>query len=734
MAKSPQSGDEDKPAKPVPRPRPTRREAPFDLPIFADKEPTLAERELVWAAKAGNTAFASGYPDADKEVRPALLRWLCQNSSDRNLVDPHGIRLFGATIPGKLDLNYLDIAVPLWLRDCEIGRLLLRARTREVGFSGSRFLAGVDAKGAQVDGSWFMDYARVAGTFAINSAVLEGQFNADGAAFAVEEGDAINAQAVKASAWFMDGAHVTGTFNIGGAVLQEVFSAFGATFAVEEGNAINAQAVKAMAWLMRSDSGGKCTKIHGLFDLNHAAIEQVELANAVLLSSEGVALRLDRARIGAFTTKAGFSASGAILAVHADIGRLKLERATLAAHWLATDATKPHELYGEFADCALSAVGAKIGRLDLPRGEAAAQKSATKPRVRGIIDLSRAKIGTLVDFADGWFAPLTRGEDCCEDRLTVAPNAHNGFKQARDIQHIVLDGTEYEFLEHPDGIPGAQRRVNGTIWQRFRHFLTIDHPKFDPPPRQETRRERWWTAVLTWVTSEHPHETPKPVPAPYSPGPKAEPVWKARSRWLMSQSAEELTHRFNPQPWRQLAQTLAHMGYEEDARHIAIRRRIAQRAAEPNLFLRAVSYLLHILANYGFSPWRTVLWSVGLIAVFGLAYGGLGQCWGECPVAFGSGTTARQIIAGDFIGVAGDVLAVAKDVGGNGTGRYPAFNPWFYSLDLFIPVLDLGSDTYWRPISLLGYALTVIEQILGAFLVALAVTGFTGLLTRDDRL
>lgn len=95
---------------------------------------------------------------------------------------------------------------------------------------------------------------------------------------------------------------------------------------------------------------------------------------------------------------------------------------------------------------------------------------------------------------------------------------------------------------------------------------------------------------------------------------------------------------------------------------------------------------------------------------------------------------------------------------------YPEFRAFAFSLDLFVPLLDLGSESYWRantaagipwgftmhplleigigkhrfviapefPIGWLLYVLSVLEVILGSIFIAITVTGFTGLLTRDD--
>jgi hypothetical protein len=63
---------------------------------------------------------------------------------------------------------------------------------------------------------------------------------------------------------------------------------------------------------------------------------------------------------------------------------------------------------------------------------------------------------------------------------------------------------------------------------------------------------------------------------------------------------------------------------------------------------------------------------------------------------------------------------------------YPEFNPWMYSLDALLPVMEIGQKQYWRPdpskpngtltlnyyyfLSVIGWALSL-----------LAVAGFSGL-------
>ena len=59
---------------------------------------------------------------ADREIRAELIRWLCVCRAARELVDPKGIRAFGAEVVGKLDLS--NVAVPF-------GLTLMRCRLKE---------------------------------------------------------------------------------------------------------------------------------------------------------------------------------------------------------------------------------------------------------------------------------------------------------------------------------------------------------------------------------------------------------------------------------------------------------------------------------------------------------------------------------------------------------------------------------------------------------------------------
>lgn len=319
---------------------------------------------------------------------------------------------------------------------------------------------------------------------------------------------------------------------------------------------------------------------------------------------------------------------------------------------------------------ALNLVEARIeGRLVLPRA-----------LPNGVVNLARARCDTLEDFRSGWPAPLAKGADACDDRACVdAPDGRR-----IEVQHLVLDGFEYSHIEHPAGVPGADGNVA-----------------------------------------------------------------LARQAWLAGQSASDLKTHFNPQPWRQASVVLKAMGYDEAAQSIAIERRVRQRMADGvRPFERAISALLHWVADYGFNPWKAVGISAAIVLGFALVFGAANQ---RCPVGeaalCGSQSAFVQPRVGDF-----DPDVVEG-------GGYPSFRPVAYAFDLFVPFIDFGVEPYWRTndaariplrarpadgkdlpgdtaILIPGGLLTMLSillQLVGATLIAIIITGFTGLLVREDR-
>ncbi|AXS39758.1 hypothetical protein [Breoghania sp. L-A4] len=232
---------------------------------------------------------------------------------------------------------------------------------------------------------------------------------------------------------------------------------------------------------------------------------------------------------------------------------------------------------------------------------------------------------------------------------------------------------------------------------------------------------------------EHPDGTDRPV------GDGAGP---ARIVWLAGQSADDLKTHFNPQPWRMTSAVLRAMGYEKAADKVSVTRRTRQRLSNGTpRRTRLLGWLLHRTADYGYNPLKAVVWSTGIVVIFALLFaGGNALCENARCGARDAFLQARH----------GDI----------NEGAYPAFQPLLYSLDLFVPILDFNSESFWRadtdakiplekpylklgfgplfvaqsiPVGWLLHLLAIAERVIGAIMVAIAIVGFTGLVKREEK-
>jgi hypothetical protein len=219
-----------------------------------------------------------------------------------------------------------------------------------------------------------------------------------------------------------------------------------------------------------------------------------------------------------------------------------------------------------------------------------------------------------------------------------------------------------------------------------------------------------------------------------------------RTRWLEGQSQRDLDTHFKPQAWVQLSRRLTAQGYHEDAREIAIAlRRRHRRSASASRGARLQGWLLDVFALYGFNPWRTVVWMLVFVGLFAgiWTWAATGCTRTDCK----DERVFVMALKGNF----GQDDAKAEV-------NYPAFTPLAYSLDVFLPFVDFGFETHWRPnigyrplgevwqgempvigqlragltVGSLLYALYVLEMVIGLILTSLAITGFTGLLKGDE--
>ena len=536
---------------------------------------------------------------------------------------------------GEVNLNGIDVDKSLCLDDSDIRGVLRLAGAR----IGKLFIANrlnidggetaIEADLICTGGNWEMTHAKLVGQLRCPGARIDGQLRlSDTRVFGSEL--AIRADGVDVrGGYFASRSLMVGLVRFPGAHFGNQFRLRKATIKVEYGAALLA-------------SGAT-------FDRNIELGSGFETLGAVVL---------DQAKIAGVC----------------DLEASRIRSATIA-RFSSTQPQVPQKIAGseeanEFDEIALSFVDAQVGRLQMPRrGE---------DRPRGIVNLSRARIGALQDWSSSW-----------------PPRIKKRFRTSdgRDVDHLVLDGLVYDHLVNPAGLSSE------------RHSREED--------RAGTRRILWLDGQLRHDVAEH----------------------------------------IRPQPWVHLSDQLARQGLTGEAEKVTIERRRRERLSHASTSLgRLENRLLDWTALFGFSPMRTVTWAVIIILLFAGAWGwAAGKC--KNPGCFDQTvfvTSNRDAYLSDKF-----------------EQRYPAFNSIAYSVDMFLPFVNLGQASHWRPnedfepiatisvpnlpafisgvtqktkimsrvsitIGSILYWLGLLQGLLGVTLISLLITSFTGLL-RDAK-
>ncbi|MFZ2063055.1 MAG: pentapeptide repeat-containing protein [Candidatus Binatus sp.] len=147
----------------------------------------------------------------------------------------------------------------------------------------------------------------------------------------------------------------------------------------------------------------------------------------------------------------------------------------------------------------------------------------------------------------------------------------------------------------------------------------------------------------------------------------------SRLRWLGRQPAE-----YHPQPYRQLAKVLSEMGRDDGATQVRIAKEIAQRRlGHESLTQRIWSLMLQYTIGFGYVPLRALWWIAGFVGLGAILFG-----WGYRMRII---TPTEEAAYREFVAT------------GEAPPHYPVFNPVVYSLENFLPVVELHQDKYWRP-------------------------------------
>ena len=126
--------------------------------------------------------------------------------------------------------------------------------------------------------------------------------------------------------------------------------------------------------------------------------------------------------------------------------------------------------------------------------------------------------------------------------------------------------------------------------------------------------------------------------------------------------------------------------------------------------------LLDWTVGYGYKPFRVIWWMVGIFVL------------GCITFRFGGGYMRRaQVSAADSVSVS---AKAEKSASSPAEVSYPPFCPFLYSLDVFVPLLQLHQTKYWLPGSWLLWSYFALHSLAGWVLTALFLAALTGLLRK----
>ena len=196
-----------------------------------------------------------------------------------------------------------------------------------------------------------------------------------------------------------------------------------------------------------------------------------------------------------------------------------------------------------------------------------------------------------------------------------------------------------------------------------------------------------------------------------------------RLQWLALQPPPAAgQRRFLAQPFEQLIQAMRRAGHERDARRVAIAKEDALRRSGPVLTLAGLRHTVYgATMRYGYRP-QFALWFAPLF-IFGLA---AVLCLGAASVMVPAKDAAQKLWAEHKPLPAG----------------YPSFSPLAYSIDTFVPILNLQQKDSWQVDDRArcepgpercGYWLRIylwLHTAFGWIITTLAVAGFTGLVRK----
>jgi sRNA-binding regulator protein Hfq len=672
-----------------------------------EQTPTKPELELIAAVESGKTAsFLTGNPKqddpahgktwgAERTLRAQAIRDLCIGIGTQYRVSPLGIQISGARIVGTLDLERLDLRCPLVLRKCfveELAKLDLLTTT-VLDLCGSAFVGGFSANGIVAEkGVFITNGFKTEGEVRLISAKIGNDLNCGGAEFRHANCSLSVDRSVIGGNLDLSRTKAKGAVRLVGVQISGQLNCTDGKFESAKGNALIADGASVRRGvhlsgdfvarggvsLLSAEIGGDLSCDHGMFENPHG--------NA--LAADGIAVA------GSVHLTQGFKAQGQVKFIGGTI------KGDLECQDCSIENPNGHTFWAD----QLVVKGQTI----LGQGFSS----------KGIVRMNDICVASVLDCRHGHFENPD-GDAIWADRCDVRGGVlmSDGFTAKGGVRlraaHIGVELRCSGTFDGPaEGVPSfdfRHGRLDGTLFwwpQRVRGTVTFNHAKI----WQLDDRETGWQNLreLDLLAFEYSIFTRAGRPITAREGLE----WIARAQ----------PNSWQPQPYEQLSRVLRQMGFDKDAREVAFSKQVSRRkSGKISRPVRSWLWISEYTIGHGYKPWLILLYFFAFIgvgtAVFQYAYSsGVMQ-----PTREGVYLQREYRSCLNCGRPAGDCLP----------REYPRFFSFIYSVDAFVPFVNLHQENYWLPQQVAYEAYLWFHIFFGWLVTSLGLVAVTGILKKD---
>jgi len=631
---------------------------------------SVSERNVAESSKWGE----------DRVIKASRIAWLCRNSEAASLVGQQGIAIIGARIEEMIDLSNLRVTFPIILDHCSIpeGIYLRHAEMQDILITHSH-TGSIGAGAVKMTGSLILRKCMIPGNIDLINAAIEGNLDLNGSHLINKNKQTITADhlTVGGSIFFNDGFKSEGTIELKGAHV-------GQDLQCVNSHLLNAEST---AVLM-----AQSIKINGniLMNKNFDAEEMVDFRGAIVngrIECIGAHFKKSKAKF-AFCAETAKIGGGIILDEAIIVGGVSLAGAKIGVMLQCEGA----RLINEKAQ-SLFLQGAEIGgNLSLSKMESIGEVNLTMAKVDGNLECDQSRFinqeartisaegirvnGNIYlrnDFQSSGEISLMNsfiGQDL------VCSKGHF-FNNAADKYALLIEQSEikgkasFRSAEIRGSVGFTRAKIsNHLIW------IGLVSPELTTLDLRYAKIGAIWDEERSWpsknnlwlkglVFDEFDSRSLKDIGI------------KARIKWIRLQPSD----RFYSQPYEQLALVYMKEGREEDAKQVLIEKnKDASFTSQMSFFGKQWYRFLDLTIGYGYRPFRA-LWCMFAIIALG---------W----ICFGLGNYHELMTPSKIeTYIPPSTIKEEKIFSPN----YPKFSFVIYSIDAFIPVIDLNMKNHWLP-------------------------------------